>query len=116
MKGHKTFMVTICLSIVSVILHGWAITKLWTWFIVPTFKVVPIGIVPAIGISTLIAFLTVKLQADSAWEKEKKEMDQLAAGWDKDEHVWEDIIALGFIGITKPLVYVGSAWIIHLFM
>ena len=46
----------IIVSIYSAILSGWAIAKLWGWFVVPTFHIPALTIPVAIGVSILIGY------------------------------------------------------------
>lgn len=46
------------MSVVSAILRGLVISKLWLWFIVPVFHLPILTIVYAIGISYLVSLLT----------------------------------------------------------
>jgi len=50
----------LALAPVSSVLHGWVLTTLWRWFVVP-LGVAQVGIVQAIGISSLIALLTYEM-------------------------------------------------------
>lgn len=42
---------------VLAVLRGWVLSKLWFWFIVPTFKVTELSVVQAIGLSVVVAML-----------------------------------------------------------
>ena len=58
------------LAIGSAVLDGWAISKLWAWFLVP-LGVPAITIVHAIGISTLFAFFKARTppsDKDADWK------------------------------------------------
>lgn len=46
------------LIIYSAIVHGWVLSKLWLWFLVPIFGLQPLNITQAIGISIIVGFLT----------------------------------------------------------
>lgn len=47
-------IVALLLSVLSTILHGWVLSILWGWFIVPTFSAPPLSIPLAVGISVMI--------------------------------------------------------------
>jgi putative flippase GtrA len=55
--------------IVTPIWRGYALSKLWLWFIVSTFGAAPLGIAQSIGLSLIVSFLT--HQMDSYQDKEK---------------------------------------------
>jgi len=46
------------LAVVSALLNGWVFSKLWLWFIVPVFELPVLNIPSAIGIGTVVSFLT----------------------------------------------------------
>lgn len=46
------------LLVIAPILNGWALTKLWAWFIVPTFGVPQLHLAAAIGLAMTVAYLT----------------------------------------------------------
>lgn len=48
----------IVVAIIAVFLGGWALTTLWSWFIVPVFKLPELGYVQAIGIRAVITYTT----------------------------------------------------------
>jgi len=43
---------------VGSVINGFVLVKLWSWFIVPTFGVQPLFLVPAIGFCMVVSFLT----------------------------------------------------------
>ena len=49
--------VSFILNILTTILRGFVIVKMWEWFVIPTFGVFEIELIQAIGISTFISFL-----------------------------------------------------------
>ena len=48
-------------------MDGWALTKLWAWFVVPVFSLPALNIPQAIGIALLVGYLTTSI---SKTEKE----------------------------------------------
>jgi len=44
--------------IVGALLNGWVLTKLWAWFVAPVFGVQTLTLIPAIGLSLVVAYLT----------------------------------------------------------
>lgn len=92
----------IVLWLASVILRGWALSVLWGWFIVETFNAPTLTIVPAIGLSLVVGFLT----------QGKVETQSKKTG----KSVWEDLFIQLFVSLLLPVVSVGIGWIIQLFM
>ena len=78
----------------SVILSGWTVTVLWDWFIVTTFKLVPLTIIQALGISLIAGYLT--------HQPIKQEARK-----------YSELVAFCF---AKPIMFLIVGWIIHLFM
>jgi hypothetical protein len=72
MENFGKFMTIVMAMIISPIINGFVIMKLWAWFIVPTFEMNPLRIVEAIGIMYLINFIRMKRdkdQTDNFWEE-----------------------------------------------
>jgi hypothetical protein len=89
----------------SIIMSGWVLTILWSWFIVPVFNLPSLTIPYAIGISTVISMLTNKTVSSNAVnnKNEKKETSTVIA----------EALALSF-GVPLFLLFFG--WIITLFL
>lgn len=77
------------------VLNGWVASVLWAWFISPTFKVNPITIAQAIGISIVIGALH-----PSTYQEEK------------DKPWWTPLVKI----IGAPLITLLVGWVVHLFM
>lgn len=92
-----TFLAAIALSSV---IHGWALMKLWGWFIFPYFDVPMITIPVAIGISLIVGMLAVK--SDSIDSNKKQST--------------EDAVAQLVGNVLSPVVVVLIGWIVTLFM
>lgn len=58
-----TIILTVILLTVAQICEAFALSKLWLWFIVSTFHVIPLGVAQALGIATTIRFLTYQWDA-----------------------------------------------------
>lgn len=82
----------------SYILRGWALSILWGWFIVETFKLPSINIPKAIGLSLIIGFLTYQISEND------------------DKEPGEAIPRLIAVGISYPLIAVFTGWVITFFM
>ncbi len=72
MENFGKFMTVVLAMIISPIINGFVFSKLWLWFIVPTFQMQPLRVVEAIGIIFLINFIRVKrdkeVDKDKFWE------------------------------------------------
>ena len=72
MENFGKFMTVVLAMIISTIINGFVFSKLWFWFIVPTFQMQPLRVVEAIGIIFLINFIRVKrdkeADKDKFWE------------------------------------------------
>jgi hypothetical protein len=86
--------------VVGVVLHGWTLTVLWAWFVVPTFRMAALGIAPALGLSMLIGYLT--RQDINIEAPERTNGERLGR-----------FIALALVA---PALTLGMAWVVHLFM
>lgn len=51
-------MLVIVLGVVSSIFSGFVLTKLWSWFVVPTFDLPQLTVPIAIGIYLTVSFMT----------------------------------------------------------
>ena len=55
---------------------GYVLTILWGWFVVPTFGMPPLALVPAIGLAVVVGYLThqytpkaAKPEGDGKWDE-----------------------------------------------
>ena len=98
------FFLTNIASIISILSYGFVLTKLWTWFIVPTFHLIPLTLVQAIGL-----FLVVNLI--------RPVLHSIDIEYLEDEDVRTKI---GYFYIGVNLVYpwltLLTGWLVHLFM
>ena len=53
---------------VTALWRGYVLTVLWGWFVVPTFGLAALALVPAIGVSLIVSFMT--HQVDQSKEQE----------------------------------------------
>jgi MFS family permease len=99
MENFGKFMAVLLGMIISPIISGFVVVKLWAWFIVPIFEANPIRIVEAIGIMALIYYIRSKrdknAKADEFWDNYK-------------ENIAFVIFMSGY-----ALLF---GWIVHLFM
>lgn len=85
-------------TVVGVIMRGWVLTILWSWFITPLFSLKEIGIVNAIGLSIVAAYLT--KQTTHCEDK-------------RESH--EKIIEMLLSPFLSPLFALAIAWVVHSF-
>lgn len=52
------YVVALIMTPVSAILNGWALSKLWEWFVVPPFDLPSLSIPEAIGVALIVSYLT----------------------------------------------------------
>ena len=90
--------------IASSIFNGYALSVLWGWFVVPTFGVPALGIVPSIGIATVVGQLTTHQM------NEHKKKD------DDDRRLGKKIANFFLIALEKPAFALFFGYIVHLFM
>jgi len=76
MENFGKFMTIVLAMIISPIISGFVIVKLWAWFIVPTFEVNPLRIVEAIGIMLLINYLKAKRDKESDMGQHNARVEQ----------------------------------------
>ena len=98
MKEIGTLTVTVSLVIYGMLMNGWAMTKLWAWFLVPAFGLPAISIPVAIGITVIV-----------------KNFQSL--GETKKDEKWNEVLAKGFaIATLKPLLALGIGAIVKTWM
>jgi len=72
MENFGKFMTIVLAMIISPIINGFVFSKLWIWFIVPTFQMQHLRVVEAIGIIFLINFVHARkdkdVDKDKFWE------------------------------------------------
>lgn len=99
MENFGKFMLILLVMTITPIIGGFVFSKLWLWFIVPTFQIQPLRIVEAIGIMYLINFTRAKrdkqVNTDTFWET-----------------FTSDVI---FIILTSAFV-LFSGWVVTLFL
>ncbi len=82
-------------------LNGWALHKLWAWFIVPPLGVSPLSIPEAIGVSLIASYVT--------WFHVDAKADDSITGKEK--------IVVSIVGaVARPLVAVFFGWIVRGFI
>ncbi len=87
-------------AVLYIFVYGWALSTLWLWFIVPVFAVPALPVVNAVGLSLFIAALNAPNMQDVASEDISS------------EELGQKMISALF----RPLMVVGFAWVLTLFM
>lgn len=91
--------VTVLAIVYAQILNGWALSLLWTWFVVPTFDCAVLTIPAAIGIASVVRYLTNRI--------ERK----------KEQQPFGEMLAQGFIIATiKPMLALAFGLVVRCFM
>lgn len=83
------------------LLDGWVMSKLWGWFMVPTFGLPPIGIAASIGVALIVVHTT--HQGSSYYDIEKHGAEVVAGR----------VIGRG---LFAPLWLLLTGWIVKGFM
>lgn len=91
--------VTFAIVIYSSILNGWALSKLWEWFIEPTFGLAALSIPAAIGLGYVVSYLT----------HQSKEGDS-------EGTYGEKLVKGVVVGTLKPLFSLAFGFIVASFM
>lgn len=87
----------LALGIPSIMLYSFTLTKLWLWFLVPTFECPPLSLAQGYGIILIAAMLT--HQADV--EKKKTE----------EESPWAGVVRALMLLYGRPLLTLLFGWI-----
>ena len=99
MKIVGYILTTIAIMAYAVILNGWVLSKLWSWFIVAKFGLPVLSIPEAIGIAMVVAHLT--------WQGSITK---------NDDEYWK-ILAKGMVNVTmKPLLTLCFGSIVKLWL
>lgn len=99
-KGCLAFVALMALMVPAAMWSGWVLTKLWAWFLVPTFGAPVLPIAAAIGIAALVSFITYQSPVRPA----------------KMEGLIEAFLATLGDMFVRPLFALGFGWIVQGFM
>ena len=86
-------------TIISPIISGFVIMKLWLWFIVPQFGLKQLNMFTAIGIMFLVGYLTAKPAKNT-----------------NDDDFWDVFILNILFLIFMSILILLEGWILHLFI
>lgn len=99
MEKFGKFITIVLIMIISSIVNGFVILKLWTWFIVPIFEIQPLRLIEAIGLMFLVNYLMIK-----QYKKTEK------------EEFWEKFISNLVFLIFYSAFTLFAGWLVNLFM
>lgn len=100
MKTIGLITVSVVTCTYTAVMNGWALTKLWGWFVVNQFKLAPLTIPTAIGLALLARFLTFTFDHTK-----------------KDDREWTEKLLVGVIlGTLWPLLSVAIGFIVSKFI
>lgn len=54
--GWVILIAGLCLSLLTAMMRGWALSLLWEWFAVPVFALPALGFSQAVGVALLVGF------------------------------------------------------------
>lgn len=92
---------TIAIIVYSTVMNGWALSKLWSWFVVETFGLPILSIPEAIGLAMIASYLT----------------HQTDLGKNRSDKSFGEILVEGAMFATaRPLVAVGGGAILKAWM
>lgn len=92
-------LLTIPLVIVGLFINGWAISTMWGWFVVPIFALPSLTIAQAVGVSCLLSLL----KPSSSDRRESRDTIEIIGNMISE-------------ALFVPVIAVGFAWIVTLFL
>lgn len=90
-------LATTALVVASMVLNAFVVQYLWLWFVIPLFGLSALSLIQAMGFGIVVAFMT--KQPEVHYENLKK-----------------DSTSNTVVTFLRPLMYLGIAWIVQLFM
>ena len=99
MENFGKFMAFVLAMIISAIMKGFVLSKLWAWFIVATFQTQNLRIVDAIGVIVLINFI---------FAKRDKEVNKYK--------FWENFTADLIFSLLTAAFALSAGWIVTKFI
>lgn len=88
---------TVALAVASMVLNAFVVQYLWLWFVVPLFGLSALSLIQAMGLGIVVAFMT--KQPEVHYENLTKDSESNAV-----------------VAFLRPLMYLGIAWVVQLFM
>ncbi len=99
MLGFMVMVYLFVLMPLGVMWSGFALSKLWAWFLVPALGVPPLSIPAAIGLALVVSYMT--YQGTNA---------------DKDRNTTERVIDGALTLALKPAIALGFGWVVAQWM
>lgn len=87
------------LTVISVIVDGWALSKIWNWFIPPIFNLPFLTLMQSVGVAMVLQLFT----RTNKTAKDKDETDFTG---------WQRFLYVGISNTITPVLSVGIAWIV----
>lgn len=94
------FIIALLMIPLTVALNGWALSILWSWFVVPIFGLPALSLASALGLSIVVSFMT---HQDVDCEQPDRSMSA----------TWSRVVA---ITVGRPLLALLMGWIILKFV
>lgn len=91
---------TFILLVYSTIINGWAVSKLWAWFIAATFGQPLLSIPQSIGLAMFVSYITY----------------QIIPTPKDDREYWEKLVEGAILATFKPLFVLFFALIVKAFI
>lgn len=105
--GLSITALAVVIAVSGTVLTGYTLSKLWEWFVVPTFHVQPISTVVSIGIGILIRFCTTPIP---------KYSDFCSASTEDSGTISNKVTYWLTITYLIPLLALFIGWIVTLFL
>lgn len=86
-------------GILAAITNGWAASLMWAWFVVPVFDAPALSIAQAVGISCLVTLFRSNTSSRSSGKDSATVIAEMLA-----------------VALVAPVVAVGFAWVVKLFL
>lgn len=96
MKKLEYIFAVVCVSVLSSLWNGYALSILWRWFVVPLFGAPALGLGYAIGLSLIATFLTHQNSATKS-----------------DPNEWARLLRLAICyNAIRPVITLAAGWLV----
>lgn len=96
MSKGALLLISIVMLPIGLLLKGYVLSVLWSWFIVTKFGLPPLAIAEALGLAIIVGYFTVDI-AKTDWDDDRDE--QKAA-------------RISILSLLKAVIFLGFGWII----
>lgn len=93
--------VGVLLVVVSAILNGFVISVMWTWFVVPVFRLPALSVVQSIGLAMIVSVFI---------------KDSIASGKNNGDSASDIAVKVIVRVVVSPLLTLFIAWVVTLFL